>query len=74
MKNGSKILIAAAAGLAAGALIGVLLAPEGGKETRKKIVDTGKDIVDGAKNKVFSTKNKIVEFKDDLLKKAEQPV
>jgi gas vesicle protein len=37
MKNSSKIAIAAAAGVAIGSSLGILLAPEKGVETRKKL-------------------------------------
>jgi len=38
-----KILIGAFAGLVAGAVVGILIAPASGAETRKKIVDTTDD-------------------------------
>lgn len=59
MKTGSKVLIALAAGLAAGAIAGVLLAPDSGKSTRKKIVDAGKDLMDDGKLFIDTTKTKI---------------
>lgn len=81
MKNGSKVLIALAAGLAAGAILGVLFAPDGGKETRKKIVDSGKDLVDsgkdlfdGAKKKIYNGASKIAELKEEALRKAEHVI
>ncbi|HVZ56344.1 MAG TPA: YtxH domain-containing protein [Chitinophagaceae bacterium] len=42
MKNSSKVLIALGAGIAIGGLLGVLFAPNKGKDTRKKISDTGR--------------------------------
>jgi gas vesicle protein len=37
MKNSSKILVAAAAGIAAGSVLGTLYAPAKGTETREKL-------------------------------------
>jgi len=39
-----KILIGAFAGLVAGAIVGILLAPASGTETRQKISDTADDL------------------------------
>lgn len=50
MKSG-KILLGVLAGAAAGALIGVLLAPDKGVETRKKITKKGEDYIDSLKGK-----------------------
>lgn len=40
------------AGAAAGVLIGILLAPDKGAETRRKIVDKGEDYLDDLKDKM----------------------
>lgn len=48
MDNGSKIIAAFLAGAAAGASLGLLLAPEKGSETRKKLVDTFDDLTEKA--------------------------
>ena len=46
MAGKSNILIAAVAGLAIGVGIGMLIAPEKGSKTRKKIKDKIRDIAD----------------------------
>jgi gas vesicle protein len=50
--SSGKVLLGVLAGVAAGALIGILFAPDKGSETRKKIVEKGEDYVDGIKEKV----------------------
>lgn len=39
-------------GLVAGALLGILLAPDRGSNTRKKIMRKGEDLVDNAKDRL----------------------
>jgi gas vesicle protein len=46
MKNYNKILIALAAGAVAGALAGVLMAPDKGRNTRKMLKEESQKIVD----------------------------
>ncbi len=72
MKNGSKILIALAAGIAAGAVLGVLFAPAKGEDTRKSIVDGGKNLTDAAKKKFQNGTDKLAELKEEVLKKVDQ--
>jgi gas vesicle protein len=43
MNTSGKILAAVAAGIAAGAVLGILFAPDKGSETRRKINDQGKN-------------------------------
>jgi gas vesicle protein len=52
--NSGKVIIGALAGIAAGALIGVLFAPDKGSESRHKIVKKGEDYLDSVKNKFNS--------------------
>ena len=50
MKTG-QILLGTLIGAAAGALAGVLFAPDKGSVTRKRIVEKGEDVVDAVKDK-----------------------
>jgi gas vesicle protein len=59
MNTNKKILTAAAVGVAAGSLLGVLFAPANGKETRKKIHDNSKKLSDGVKNTIEKGKVKL---------------
>ena len=49
-----KVVIGALAGIAAGALIGVLFAPDKGTDSRHKIAQKGDDYLDSVKKK-FNT-------------------
>jgi gas vesicle protein len=64
MKSG-KVLLGLLAGLAAGAVIGILFAPDKGSVTRKKIAEIGDEYAEGLKEK-FSN------LVDDLSKKYEE--
>ena len=46
-----KVVLGTVAGLAIGAIAGILFAPEKGSTTRKQIMDKGDDYVDGLKSK-----------------------
>lgn len=49
--NSSKIVLGVLGGIAAGAIAGILLAPNKGSKTRKKIFSKGKDFADDMKSK-----------------------
>ncbi len=66
MNKTGKIVTAVAAGAAAGAILGVLFAPDKGSETRRKISDQGKKISDGVKDKFRNGKEKLNELKTDI--------
>jgi gas vesicle protein len=68
--NTGKVVLGALAGLAIGAIAGILFAPDKGSATRKKIMDKGDDyvyrvkskfngIVDSITEKFESTKNDV---------------
>lgn len=67
--NTGKVVLGVVGGVAAGALLGVLFAPDKGSKTRKKILDTGKDYVDDWKDKLdgllHSATNKYENFVAD---------
>lgn len=52
MNSTSKIIAATLAGVATGALLGLLFAPEKGEETRRRISETYTDLSDTIRNKV----------------------
>jgi gas vesicle protein len=51
MNSSGKVLLGVLAGVATGAVLGILFAPDKGSETRKKIAQKGDDYVDGLKGK-----------------------
>jgi gas vesicle protein len=52
--NSGKVILGALAGLTAGALIGILFAPDKGSDSRSKIVKKGEDYLDSVKQKFNS--------------------
>jgi gas vesicle protein len=64
MKSG-KVLLGLLAGVATGALMGILFAPEKGSKTRQKISNKSDDYADGLKSK-FN------EFLDNMTRKYEE--
>jgi gas vesicle protein len=75
MKTG-KLLLGVLAGVAAGALLGILFAPEKGSATRKKITEKGEDYADSLKDKFNKFVDSIVEkyesVKEDLVDSGEE--
>lgn len=57
--NTGKVLLSVMAGVATGAVLGVLLAPEKGAETRGKISAMGKDYADTVKDKFDKFKGNV---------------
>ena len=49
--SSGKVLLGVLAGITAGAIMGILLAPEKGSKTRKQIIDKGDDYADELKSK-----------------------
>lgn len=66
MKQG-KTILGVLAGLAAGALLGVLFAPRKGKETRQKIADEAKDAFGKMKDKMNNAENDFSQKSDSAI-------
>ena len=66
-----KIVLGTLAGIAIGAVVGVLMAPDKGSETRKKISQKGSGYADGLKTKYEGLKDKYNELVDGVTDKLE---
>lgn len=67
MKDNSKILAALLAGIAAGAAIGLLFAPEKGSETRDKLNESLKNLGDSIKDRAADEIGNLTNFKDKVV-------
>jgi gas vesicle protein len=70
MNNTAKVILGVAAGAAAGAITGILLAPDSGKNTRKKIAQGTTDLVDDLKQEVSDKVDFAKETYNESLEKA----
>ena len=68
--NSSKLVLGILGGVAAGALLGVLFAPEKGSKTRKKIVNKSNDFVDDVKDKFDDMYADVTDKYENLLRDA----
>ena len=68
MNTSGKILAAVAAGIAAGAVLGILFAPDKGSETRRKLNEEGKKFAEDLKDKFSKGKEKFKDMKEDFEK------
>ena len=59
MTKDQKVIVGFLCGAAVGALAGILLAPDSGEETRKKIANKAKDLKDDLNDQVTSTFGRI---------------
>lgn len=70
MKDQTKIIAALLVGAAAGAAIGLLLAPESGSELREDIADYVNDLVEKTKTKAQDAAGDVKEYSSNLVDKA----
>lgn len=73
MSNG-KVVLGTLAGLAIGAIAGILFAPEKGSKTRKKIVSKGEEYSDEVKAKVSGFIDSLTEKFEEVKSNAENAV
>jgi gas vesicle protein len=71
MKKGN-VAVGLIAGLAAGAVLGVLFAPDNGRNTRKKITDKSKDSLDTLKEKYNEAIDQLSSKLETVRKKGDQ--
>ena len=62
-----KVVLGVLGGVAAGALLGVLFAPDKGTKTRKKILDKGNEYIDDLKSKLDDLYENATDKYEDLL-------
>ncbi len=67
-----KVLLGVLAGVAAGAILGILFAPDKGYETRKKIVKSGKDLTDNLNETLRDFMTDISKKFDSAIKEAKE--
>ncbi len=67
MNDNSKVLAALLAGLAAGAAIGILFAPEKGSETRDRLNDSLKNLGDSIKDRAADEIENLSDFKNKVV-------
>jgi len=71
MESG-KVLLGVLAGIAVGSAFGILLAPEKGSKTRKKIVKQGEDFTNGLTEKLDSFIEDSLEKYQTAMQRAEE--
>lgn len=67
MNDNSKVLVGLLAGLAAGAALGLLFAPDKGTETRDKLSQSLKDLGDTIKDRAADEINNLSNFKEKVV-------
>lgn len=67
MNDNSKVLLGLLAGLAAGAALGLLFAPEKGSETRDKLSQSLKDLGDSIKDRAADEIDNLNGLKDKIV-------
>ncbi len=67
MNDNTKVLLGLLAGVAAGAALGILFAPEKGSETRDKLNDALKNLGDSIKDRAAEEIDNLTAIKDKVV-------
>ena len=67
MNDNAKVVAALLTGLAAGAALGILFAPDKGSETREKLNDSLKDLGDALKERTAEQLDHLNDFKEKVV-------
>jgi gas vesicle protein len=67
MNDNTKVVVALLAGLAAGAALGILFAPDKGNETRDKLSESLKNLGDSIKETAANEIDNLVGMKDRIV-------
>jgi len=67
MNDNTKVLVALLAGIAAGAALGILFAPERGTETRDRLNDALRDLGDSIRERAAEEIENLNEFKEKIV-------
>ena len=68
----TKVVLGIIAGISIGAIAGILLAPDSGTATRKKIVDKSGDLKDAVKDSVLGFLDKLQKSVDEEISQEKQ--
>jgi gas vesicle protein len=67
MSDNTKVVVALLAGLAAGAALGILFAPDAGTETRDKLSESLKNLGDSIKETAAAEIDNLTNMKDKVI-------